>query len=55
MHPVHFIVILSLFVPTAIAMLALRFGPDSRPSYRSNVHTLAFRGMGWDSGAWRPR
>ena len=50
MDPMLFIVV-SVLVPSIMAMLALRYGADSRPPYRSSEHALALGGMSWDDTA----
>lgn len=48
MDVITFVAVLFL-VPSSIALLALRYGANSRPSFRSSEHTLALHGMTWDN------
>jgi hypothetical protein len=38
-----------LIVPSIVALLAIHFGPDSRPGFHSDEHRLALRGMRWEA------
>jgi hypothetical protein len=48
MDVITFVAVLFL-VPSSIALLALRYGANSRPSFRSSEHILALHGMTWDN------
>ena len=44
----------ALLVPSLIALLALRYGADSRPEYRSSEHILAGHGVTWEDAQVLP-